>query len=133
MHGSAPVVIIVDDQPALLFALLRYTQRLVPHYLVIGAANAYEALVHLEHNRVALAIVDQQMPGMSGIEFASRLKQEIGQAPVILMSGSALPATGQEQVVDYYLAKPFDLSELGQVVQQAITHQAGLRSCWAAV
>jgi signal transduction histidine kinase len=84
----------------------------------LACGSAEEALERLTGAAVVAAVLDVQLPGMSGIELASRLKADRdGGAlfPVILISGSG---TSSERVqalsagVDDFLVKPIDLREL---------------------
>ena len=72
---SVPVILTVDDEPEVLNAVerdLRLHYR--PHYRVIKAASGAQALEATQElkkrgNTVALFLVDERMPGMTGTQF----------------------------------------------------------------
>jgi DNA-binding NtrC family response regulator len=88
---AAPTILVVDDERN-----IRRTLDLVLRgagYAVVEAASAEDALKLLEagDHPVDLAILDIMLPGMSGIELLSRLRQDDGtrELPVIVISGHA--------------------------------------------
>ena len=92
-------------------------------YAVEEAANGAEALriVTETARRPDLILLDLMMPVMDGWEFARRLQEHRPRLdiPIIVLSAARLPAdrlgvTGAEAV----LAKPFDLDELLEHVEQ---------------
>ena len=92
-------------------------------YAVEEAANGVEALriVSDATRRPDLILLDLMMPVMDGWEFARRLQEQRPRLdiPIIVLSAARLPSdrlgvTGAEAV----LAKPFDLDELLEHVEQ---------------
>jgi CheY-like chemotaxis protein len=63
-------------------------------FKVIGASDPYEALQHCRNFPFDLALLDYQMPGMTGVELAQEIKLFAPDIPVVLISGySTLPAS----------------------------------------
>jgi DNA-binding NarL/FixJ family response regulator len=89
---ASPVgVLIVDD--ALVF---RRVARLVvdatPHFVLLGEASSGEhALAALEEVHPDLVLIDVRMPGMDGIETASRLRSADPDPVVVLISMEGPP------------------------------------------
>jgi DNA-binding NtrC family response regulator len=88
---AAPTILVVDDERN-----IRRTLDLVLRgegYEVAEAASAEDAIALLDggHTPVDLAIIDIMLPGMSGIELLSRLRQDEStrELPVIVISGHA--------------------------------------------
>ncbi|MEV4281507.1 GAF domain-containing protein [Actinoplanes xinjiangensis] len=76
-------------------------------HTVYPALDGPTALELTEVHHPDLVIVDQQMPGMTGLQVADRLLADPATADTpILMVSAAAPA-GAEDVVDLVLAKPF--------------------------
>jgi thioredoxin reductase (NADPH) len=82
-----PVVLVVDDDRAILEAL---ESALRPRFESIcrieGFSSAEEALAAVPRWRedpraIAVANVDQKMPGMSGVEFLARLRADAAEEP----------------------------------------------------
>lgn len=62
-----------------------------------------------------LAILDWQLPGVTGIEICRQYRQEGGSIPILMLTGQNTmddKETGFDAGADDYLTKPFDLREL---------------------
>ena len=71
--------------------------------------------------RYQVAVLDYHLPHLNGLEVASRLKQFQPDCRIVLIS-SELPdlpeLSGQEAVVDRFLAKPFSRDAILEVIAQ---------------
>ncbi len=110
---SAPIVLVVDDVPAIreLLKDLLGTEG----YDVLEASNGVQALDQVGRVRPSAILMDLMMPIMSGAEATSRLKADPTTAaiPVLAMSaGRNLTATALNIPADDFIPKPFDLTEL---------------------
>jgi two-component system sensor histidine kinase/response regulator len=77
-----------------------------------------------------LAILDHQMPGMDGIEVASRIRDDsnLASTPLILLTSSAGPgaaATARDAGIDAFLAKPVRISQLYECLATLLTPGSG--------
>lgn len=89
------------------------------------AANANEALAHLKRKYLPVAVVDMNMPGMSGMEVLQRMKESGLETEVIILTGQATVADAVQAMkfgAYDYLTKPFPLSELEQRCRLAADH-----------
>ncbi|XDB00098.1 chemotaxis-specific protein-glutamate methyltransferase CheB [Sulfitobacter sp. LCG007] len=89
-------VLIVDDSRSLrswLRGVLSSDPRLE---VVAEAADAVEARDYLRHNKVDVVTLDIEMPGMSGLEFLSRL-MKARPMPVVMMS--SLTVAGSQAAI----------------------------------
>lgn len=118
---SRPTIMTIDDDREVLRAIERdLRRRYAERYRVIKAdsgQSALEALRELKvrNDAVALLLVDQRMPGMSGVEF---IKQAAGLFPdarrVLLTAYADTDAAIRainEANVNHYLLKPWDPPE----------------------
>lgn len=112
-------ILIVDDEPAIRFLISATLED--EGYELFEAADGLEASELIQENRPDLVILDVMMPGLTGYELCSRIKQDpVTQKIKVIM----LTAKAQEQDklqsrqagADYYLRKPFSPMELTQVV-----------------
>jgi len=87
-NRTGPVAI-VDDDPAVLDSLKFLIE--VAGHAVATYASAGKFLEDLVV-RPACLIVDQHMPGMTGLELAERLRRSGAGVPVMLITGSPSPA-----------------------------------------
>lgn len=116
-----PVILAVDDEPSVLSAVERDLRREYgKNYQLLRAESgelALEALRQLKQrgSMVALFLVDQRMPRMSGVQFLEEAKKLFPEAKRALLTAyadteAAIKAINDVQL-DYYLMKPWDPPE----------------------
>lgn len=118
---NKPVIITVDDDPSVLAAIERDLRRQYrADYRVMKATSGAEALdaarqLAARNTPIALFLVDQRMPGMSGIELLREVKPLHPNARRVLLTAYAdtdVAIAGINDVaLDYYLVKPWDPPE----------------------
>jgi thioredoxin reductase (NADPH) len=116
-----PVIITVDDDAEVLRAVERdLRRRYSEHYRVVRAdsgAAAIEALRGLKrrNDSVALLLVDQRMPQMSGVEFLEKAIELFPEAKRVLLTAYADTEAAIRAINDarihHYLLKPWDPPE----------------------
>jgi CheY-like chemotaxis protein len=121
-------ILVVDDEPA----VRRFVTDALRSsgYDVIGAATGREALgaVYGESQAPTLLLTDIEMPGMTGVELAARVRADRPAIRVILMTGreaSAARARERAGLVEGVLLKPFGLAELLDAVLDALAASPG--------
>ena len=115
-------VLIADDEDSLR-ALVEATL-VSDQYEIIQARDGDEALDLATKHRPDVAILDVQMPGMTGLEVTRAIKAlPTLHTTVILLTSNSRPAdiaAGKEAGADLYLTKPFSPLELLMSVEQAL-------------
>jgi CheY-like chemotaxis protein len=116
-------VLIVEDERFLM--LLAEEMLAALCYEPAGFASAEEAWREFvgDPNRFDAAVLDQVMPGMTGIELARRMRQVRPDLPVILVSGYMGPLLEQDAKVAgiaCILTKPLDLRGLSQAMETVL-------------
>jgi thioredoxin reductase (NADPH) len=116
-----PVILAVDDEPAVLAAVARDLRRgFGERYQVLRAASGPEALETLREARsrglsVALLVADQRMPQMAGTEYLVQARALAPDAKRVLLTAyadtEAAISAINEVALDYYLLKPWDPPE----------------------
>jgi len=87
-----------------------------------NGAMAWEYLQHQED--VDIVISDVDMPEISGIELLKNIKQQFPSVICIIMSGNPLnEALALENGADGFLAKPFKLRNLFEIVQTFVINE----------
>jgi thioredoxin reductase (NADPH) len=114
---AKPIMLTIDDDPQVLQVVgqdlrSQYGQ----HYRVLGANSGAEALdtlrqLKLRGDTIALLLVDQRMPGMSGVEFLEQAMLIYPEARRVLLTAyadteAAIRAINAAQI-HYYLLKPW--------------------------
>jgi thioredoxin reductase (NADPH) len=112
---------ILDDEPQVLNAVERdLRQHYKRDYRIVKSTegeDALEALKKLKERNtpVALFLVDQRMPNMSGTEFISNASELFPQARKVLLTAYADTQAAIDSIndigLDYYLMKPWDPPE----------------------
>jgi thioredoxin reductase (NADPH) len=128
-----PVILAVDDEPAVLAAVSRdLRQGFGERYRIMRANSGAEALEVLGQltergDQIALLIADQRMPSMSGTEYLAQARELAPDARRVLLTAyadteAAIQAIN-EVALDYYLLKPWDPpeEELFPVLEDLLT------------
>ncbi len=120
-------ILIVDDEPDLLL-IVQETLRLAGHD-PITCSNPQMAQELLDKGSFDAAILDVQMPGMTGFELVESLRQDPRTAslPILLLSAQTRSedrVRGLRLGANDYLGKPFDPDELLLRIAKLCGHQA---------
>jgi thioredoxin reductase (NADPH) len=118
---AKPILFTVDDDPDVLQTIARdLRQHYGEQYRVIRADSGAAALnalarIVLRQDPVALLLVDQRMPEMSGVEFLERAVALVPEAKRALLTAysdtdAAIRAINEVNL-DYYLLKPWNPPE----------------------
>lgn len=114
-------ILYVDDEPAVGLILEDTLQR--AGYSTVGARTVPEALGHLARGQIDLILSDYRMPGITGLEFLSLIRQEGHEAPLIMLTGYASIEHAVSAIkagaVDY-ITKPVRPQQLELAVRQAL-------------
>src|SRR5215210_643053 len=118
---AKPVLLTVDDDREVLRAVERDLRRkYASDYRVLRAGSGLEALdivreLKIRNNSIALFLIDQRMPGMSGVEFLADAVKLFPDAKRVLLTAyadtDAAIAAINEAGISYYLLKPWDPPE----------------------
>ena len=114
---SKPLLLAVDDDPEVLAAVERdLRERYRDDYQVVKARSGAEALevaleVQSRGRTIALFLVDQRMPGMTGTALLAELRKLFPEARKVLLTAyadtAAAIASINEVGLDHYLMKPW--------------------------
>ena|ERR1700744_24909 len=99
---------------------------------VFTVNNSHQVVEQVKTYHPDVILMDNWIPGPGGIEATRTLKMdsETQDIPVIFFSANSnVTQLAQEAKADYFLQKPFDISELEGIVQMAIqpAEEAALR------
>jgi DNA-binding NtrC family response regulator len=124
-------ILLVDDEPNILSAL----QRMLlddNRYEVITAGSGLEALEKTAQAKVDLAISDHRMPGMTGVDLLTQIRQRNPDSIRILLSGytdiDALIGAINEGEVYRFVTKPWNNDDLKRLIDQALEQQGILKT-----
>ena len=116
--AARPVLLTVDDDPEVLRAIERDLRSAYgEHYRVLRASSGEAALdilrqLEMRGETVALFLVDQRMPGMTGVEFLEQAIASFPDAKRVLLTAYADTNAAIRAInavkLDHYLMKPWD-------------------------
>lgn len=122
-------ILILDDDEALLVVLTLLIRR--EGFRVLTAATAEEALTVLERTRVAVAIVDQNLPDLPGVDVLRRLRQRWPDTIRIMLTASADTRTAVAAINDghvyRFVTKPWDNEEFRVMLRESVQYHDLLR------
>ncbi|RLB57326.1 MAG: hypothetical protein DRJ42_00475 [Deltaproteobacteria bacterium] len=110
-------ILVIEDDPDLQWHLARMLT--VQGHRVVGTSSGDGALALVSQWPVDLILVDEELPGMNGLEVATRLREEHPQIPVVLMTCEAteeLHIAARVAGVVETLVKPFRSEVITELV-----------------
>ena len=115
-------ILLVDDEPNVTEALKRSFRR--EPYELLTAVSGLEAQRILERRHVDVVVSDEQMPGMSGSQFLSWVRQGFPHTIRMILSGqasleAAVRAINEGEVYRFFL-KPCNPTDLMFTIRQAL-------------
>lgn len=131
VDGAGKRVLYVDDEEAIIFLMQRLLER--QGFRVSGFTDPRAALAAVQANPgdFDLAVTDFNMPGMSGLEVASALREIRPDLPVVLASGyitedlrQKAPAAGVRELI----YKPNTVDDLCAAVARYANARSGEKS-----
>ena len=118
-------ILVVDDE--------KWVRELVGRYLeaagfdVAMAADGRKALTQFDSQRPDLVILDWMLPGLDGLEVATRIRKE-SSVPIIMLTARTKEGDrikGLEFGADDYVVKPFSTRELEARVRAVLRRSQG--------
>src|SRR5260370_1419324 len=121
-------ILVVDDEGAIRYSIGKALQRVGYH--VTEAASGEEALQMMNEQEFEVVLTDIRMPGLSGVELLSKIKEKAPDSIVILMTGYASLGTAVESLrlgAHDYLIKPSSSQDIRQSVARGLERAYNLQ------
>ncbi|MEE2890399.1 MAG: sigma-54 dependent transcriptional regulator [Planctomycetota bacterium] len=118
-------ILILDDEQPLLQSLTLELGR--GGHQCLAAETGAEAMSIIKSESIDMAILDVQLPDISGLEVLRKLRQEMPEVPVLMVTAYASVDSAVEAMKEGaldYLEKPLDLEELHLVVERELSNAA---------
>ncbi|MGZ3770799.1 MAG: response regulator transcription factor [Bdellovibrio sp.] len=107
-------ILVVEDEQEIRELIALHLLR--QGYKVTECSSAEEGLKEIsKNNNYQLAILDWMLPGLSGVDVVDKIKNQIPQASVLMVTAKSEPAdivAGLDKGADDYVTKPFNPSVL---------------------
>jgi two-component system response regulator FixJ len=124
MNAGASLIYVVDDDDAMRDSLEQLLTAKGFSVATFDSAQAF--LTSFEPNRAGCVVADIRMPGMSGLELQSRLKETHGDIPMIIMTGNAdVPSAVRALKTGAldFIEKPIDTDSLVAAINSGLARR----------
>jgi DNA-binding NtrC family response regulator len=122
MNDGKLRILVLDDEPIVCKRLKPALEK--QGYLVDTFTQSAAAMQQIQEAVYDIIITDLKMKGVDGMQFLEEAKRRSPRTEVIVITGFATMETAKESFhkgVFDFIAKPFKLSELQEVVTRAET------------
>ncbi|PTV95497.1 two-component system response regulator HupR/HoxA [Rhodobacter aestuarii] len=113
MSATAPAILLVDDEPHSLSAM---KLALEDDFDILTAKGAAEALAILEEEWVQVIICDQRMPGRTGVDFLTEVRERWPETVRVILTGytdsASMMTAINEAGIHQFLTKPWHPEQL---------------------
>jgi len=128
-------ILICDDDPADRKLIRTYVQRITDREIVLLEAGHTEEIQNaLDKGRIDLVLMDNQMPGKSGMEWLAEITRK-QLAPVVMLTGSGTEEIAaqafQEGAVGYLPKSNLSQKKLGNIIDVALDKWTRLQQAMA--
>jgi CheY-like chemotaxis protein len=109
-------IIIADDDDSITRLLVRVLTRIYPTAVLSTVGDGPDALAVYAQRGADLLITNNRMPTMSGLDLIRALRAGGATLPILMISGTADEPRAMAAGATQFLAKPFLVGQLEQVV-----------------
>jgi CheY-like chemotaxis protein len=118
-------ILVVDDDANLLDLLVDTLTAV--GYEAIPAPGGVEALEALTQNTFDLIVTDIKMPDVDGISLLKKVRRYYPDLPVLFITGVATPDIIASANPDGFLAKPFRISHIEDLIESTLNRELPVR------
>jgi len=126
MKRNSTKILVADDDSNLLDLLVDTLTTI--GYRTVGVPCGFDALDLLRKEKFDLMITDIRMPGMDGVSLLKKVRSHYPDLPVLFMTGVTAPEILAHATPDGFLAKPFRIAHVEQMVENALNGDTDLLS-----
>ena len=119
-------VMVLDDEPIVCKRVQPALEKL--GYEVESYTDSHAAMHRIQETEYDIIVTDLKMKGIDGMQFLQEAKKRSPRTEVIVITGFATLETAKESFhkgVFDFIAKPFKLSEIQEVVNKAAAKLRG--------
>ena len=118
-NGTTLRVLVVDDEPLILWGISKFLEKIT---VVKTVTTAEEALDEMGVQHYDLCFLDDILPGMTGLDAMKIINERSPNTKVAIMSWSFEDEAMRGKVEDLayaFIKKPFSLSHIREVAERA--------------
>ena len=121
---SKKIIILVDDNPDVLYSVNEGLKSLTKEYEMIGVQSGKECLELLKKQTPDLILLDIMMPEMDGWDVCAKIKsnKKTENIPIVFLTAKTDPISrgiGRMASADY-IEKPFNIKDLKKRIDEVI-------------
>ncbi len=118
MTDTSPLLLVVDDSRTSRMLIRGLVGALRPTWRIIEAASGDESIVAVTENLPHFVSMDVNMPGMSGLEAAGRIRIRHPEIKIVLCTANIQEGTrqGAEKVGVDFVAKPITEKSVTEMI-----------------
>ncbi len=122
---GSPAVLVIEDDLEIQAVLRRVLGGTVRGYGIVTVSSGVAALEQINLRPIPLVFSDYNLPGMNGLQIARFIKRESPGTCVVLVTAYATPdlerlAQRADSDIDYFVAKPFQLERIEEIVRAVL-------------
>ena len=122
LKDNSRKILVVDDDPKILFAFLEVLKK--DGYLAVTAGDGEEALNIISSENIILIFMDISLPKINGLEVLKKFKEKGINIPTIIITGYGIMQNAiramQLGAFDY-LTKPLDINKIRELTKKALS------------
>ena len=121
--GHGEIVLVVEDEPALLAVGKRILEKLGYRVLAAGTPDEAIGLAEEHANEIRLLLTDVVMPTMNGRNLSERMRYLCPSMKILFMSGYAVDVVVHRGELDEgvnFIQKPFTMSDMAVKVRESL-------------
>lgn len=118
-------ILVVDDEETIREVVRRYLEK--ENYVVLEAADGYQALDLIKQKSPDLIVLDLMLPGIDGLSLTEHIRQE-RQIPIIMLTAKGEASDrirGLDTGADDYITKPFSPQEVVSRIRAVLRRVKG--------
>ncbi|HMV16991.1 MAG TPA: response regulator [Rhodocyclaceae bacterium] len=121
---AAPVILLVDDSRVSRMLCGAIVRERRPDAILVEAGNGDEALSCIATLVPHLAVLDVNMPGMSGLELAERIRNDHPDMRIALLTANVQDSVRQRAAAlnAAFFAKPINDTVVGRILDLLESH-----------
>ena len=117
-------ILVVDDEAPVRETLAEML--IAVNHKVDLAESGQQAIAKLQRSQFDLVFTDLAMPEMDGWETARVIRSNFPDVRIVMVTGygpSTTPPVGEENLIDGIIGKPFDFTQVGEMLTTLTTNQ----------
>ena len=117
-------ILIVDDDPDIVYSIKRGLESLGEEYEMVGANGGKDAIQKLEEFTPDLILLDIMMPDMNGWDVVAKVRErsDLKTIPIVFLTAKddAISKGMASLGVDDYIVKPVEIHELNNRLRKIL-------------